>query len=377
MSAIVVRNLRKVYSTFKKGEGFLGSLQALVRREKVIKEAVRGVSFTIEPGELVGFLGPNGAGKTTTMKMLAGILYPTSGEARVLGHVPWRREKGFLMRFALVMGQKAQLNWDLPAADSFLLNRDIYEIPDPVYRRRLDELVHLFEIKDVLHVPVRQLSLGERMKCELAASLLHAPEVLLLDEPTIGLDVISQRKLRHFLKTYSQEHRLTILLTSHYMRDIEELCQRVIVINDGTIAFDGHLESLVKTARQRRRIRLAFREDQSGRLEELRRHLGRYGRVASLDRWEAVLEMDRSDYAAALAAILQTVPVEDVDVEEPELEDVVGELFQGTGEALLTTDGAALAPAGRRGGPAGTVAGQPSGGPDVPIAGEGGSEDGG
>lgn len=329
MPAVKVDNLTKTYTTFRKGEGMGGALKSLFRREVVRKEAVCGVSFTIESGELVGFLGPNGAGKTTVMKMLSGILYPTSGSISVLGHVPWRREKAFLKRLALVMGQKAQLNWDLPAADSFLLNRDIYEIAPEVYRRRLDELVELFDIREFLHVPVRQLSLGERMKCELVASLLPAPDVLLLDEPTIGLDIVSQKKLRTFLKTYQEQHHTTMLLTSHYMQDIQELCSRVVVIDHGVVIFSGPLTQLLQQVRQRRRLRLAFTADQTAMLSRMRTELEAHGQVLSLTGWDAVLEVDSRNSTEILAALLNKLPLADVAIEEAGIEDAMTELFSG------------------------------------------------
>ena len=247
MPIIEVKNLSKTYEYYKKQAGLWNSVKSLFHREKLFTKAVKKVSFSIDEGELVGFLGPNGAGKTTTLKMLSGILYPTSGEATVLGYTPWKRQSAFQKQFALVMGQKNQLWWDLPAMESFLLNKEIYEVPEKQFRATLDELTTLLDIEKLLDVPVRKLSLGERMKCELVAALLHSPKVLFLDEPTIGLDVVSQHNIRQFLKSYNKEKKTTIILTSHYMEDVEALCERVVIVNHGIIMYDGALQKLVDT----------------------------------------------------------------------------------------------------------------------------------
>src|SRR5215218_9992655 len=243
---IDVDRLSMVYRVQKKEPGVAASIRGLVRRAHVDVRAVDEVSFTIERGELIGFLGPNGAGKTTTLKVLAGLLHPTSGQARVLGHEPFKRERAFQRRFSLVLGQKNQLWWDLPAIESFLLNKEIYGISDAEYRRTLGELSDLLELRPLLDVQVRKLSLGERMKCELAAALLHRPDVLFLDEPTIGLDVVMQQKIREFIATYRRRHQATILLTSHYMDDVKALCERVVVIDQGRLIFDGALRELAR-----------------------------------------------------------------------------------------------------------------------------------
>ncbi len=270
------------------------------------------------------------------MKMLSGILHPSAGAAEVLGHVPWRREKALLMRMALVMGQKSQLWWDLPAADSFLLNRDIYELADAAYRRRLAELTELFDLHGLLHIPVRQLSLGERMKCELAACLLHAPEVLFLDEPTIGLDIVSQRKLRSFLQDYNARYGLTIMLTSHYMQDIKELCQRVIVINHGVIVYDGSIRQLVARYAGARLVRLTWAEplNSTAELEELRRRLSGVGVVKELDAWSGVLEVPGELAARVAAEVAAFVALADVQVYEPDIENVLAELFVSAPEPV-------------------------------------------
>lgn len=246
MPIIEVKNLSKTYEYYKKQPGLLASVKGLFRREKLYIEAVKEINFNIEEGELVGFLGPNGAGKTTTLKMLSGILYPSGGEARVLGHIPWKRQKEYQKQFALVMGQKNQLWWDLPAMESFILNKEIYEVPDKEFKYNLAELTELLDVKDILDIQVRKLSLGQRMKCELIAALLHKPKVLFLDEPTIGLDVVAQKNIRDFIKKYSQEEKTTIILTSHYMEDISQLCRRIIIIDLGRIIYDGRLDDLMK-----------------------------------------------------------------------------------------------------------------------------------
>src|SRR5438067_13236697 len=245
MPAIEVSGLSKAFRTYKKQAGFAGAVRGLFRRKYEQTLAVQEVSFAIEPGELVGFLGPNGAGKTTTLKMLAGLLYPTGGSARVLGYVPWQRDDGYRRQFALLLGQKNQLWWDLPARESLELNAKIYGIPPADFQRSVAEMTEMLDVKNKLNVMVRELSLGERMKMELIASLLHQPKVLFLDEPTIGLDVISQKTVREFLREYNAKQKTTILLTSHYMADIQELCRRVIIIDHGTIFFDGSLSEIV------------------------------------------------------------------------------------------------------------------------------------
>src|SRR6185503_19691802 len=240
-----VNGLTKAFRTYKKLPGFGGAIRGLIHRQYEQTVAVKDVSFKIEPGELVGFLGPNGAGKTTTLKMLAGLLYPTGGAAKVLGYTPWERDDGYRRQFALLLGQKNQLWWDLPARESLELNAKIYGIPDDVRDRTIAEMTELLAVKEKLNVAVRELSLGERMKMELIASLLHKPKILFLDEPTIGLDVVSQKTVREFLREYNATHKTTILLTSHYMADIQELCKRVIIIDRGSIFFDGALSEVL------------------------------------------------------------------------------------------------------------------------------------
>ena len=245
MAIIEIKNLTKSFKIYKKEPGLKGALQSLFSRKYENKVAVNDVSFSIEEGELIGFIGPNGAGKTTTLKMLSGLLYPSAGTVSVLGSKPFDRKKDFLKQISLVMGQKNQLWWDLPPMDTFLLNKEIYEISDIDFKSRVEELSELLDVKEIMHVQVRKLSLGQRMKCELMAALLHRPKILFLDEPTIGLDVVVQQRVRHFIKDYNQKYKATILLTSHYMQDVKALCSRVIVINHGAIIYDGVLDDLL------------------------------------------------------------------------------------------------------------------------------------
>ena len=261
MAAIVVSELCRTYRVFRKREGLWASVRGLFHREYEVVSAVRNVSFRIEEGEMVAFLGPNGAGKTTTLKLLSGLVVPTSGTATVLGHVPWKREDAYRRRFSLVTGQKEQLWWDLPAQESFRLHKEIYRIPAADYQRRLDELTDLLEVRRLMSQPVRELSLGERMRMELIAALLHSPDVLFLDEPTIGLDVVSQRRVQEFLRQYQREQRITVILTSHYMKDVEALCDRAIVINKGVVIHDGPLATIVDRFSRHKIVELQFSDN--------------------------------------------------------------------------------------------------------------------
>jgi ABC-2 type transport system ATP-binding protein len=324
--AIVAEKLTRVFSTYRKGEGFLGSLRSFVRREFSAKTAVDDVSFRIERGELVGFLGPNGAGKTTTLKLLSGILHPTSGSATVLGHTPWRREAALQRRISIVMGQKNQLWWDLPAMDSFVLNRDIYDIPERAFRERLEELTSLFQLEDLTREPLRKLSLGERMKCELVGSLLHGPDVIFLDEPTIGLDVVTQKRLREFIGEYSRRTGVTTILTSHYMRDIEELCRRAIIIDHGRIVYDGALRDLVQRHATHKLIEVQFTQNVSAEACE------RFGETTECDGVRAVLRVPRDRVPQTAASLLKELPVADISIVETSAEEVLRGLFQERGE---------------------------------------------
>jgi len=317
---IEVKNLRKIYRTYEKEEGFLGSLKSLIKRRYIDVEALKGISFTIKEGEFVGYIGPNGAGKTTTLKILSGVLYPTSGEVRVLGFIPWERKREFLKQISFVMGQKQQLWWDLPALDSFLLNREIYEIPEDLFRSNLEELASLLNVEKLLKVPLRNLSLGERMKMELIASLLHSPKVLFLDEPTIGLDVISQKEVRDFLRRYNKEHKTSIVLTSHYVRDIEELCERVIVIHKGEIVWDGLMEELTKRYTEDKLLTITFEEAVPRDLEE-------YGIFLNRNGADVTLRVKRERVAEVSRLLLERFKVKDVRIEEVPIEEVMREIF--------------------------------------------------
>jgi ABC-2 type transport system ATP-binding protein len=281
--------------------------------------AVDRVSFDLSPGEIVGFLGPNGAGKTTTLKMLSGLLHPTGGEVTVLGHTPSRREKDFLRQITLVMGQRAQLVWDIPAEDSYELNRAIYRIPRAEFRRTLEELVALLDLEPLLPKPVRTLSLGERMKCEIAAALLHRPRVVFLDEPTIGLDVTMQRRIRAFLIEYNQRYGATILLTSHYMADVEALCRRVLVIHRGRLLFDGELARLVQRFTSHKTIVV--------QLEDTQADLSAYGEVVSREDGSTTLRVPRDRTARVTERLLADLPVVDLTVEDPPIEEVIERVF--------------------------------------------------
>ncbi|QDT38794.1 ABC transporter ATP-binding protein [Stratiformator vulcanicus] len=320
MNAVDVRGLKKQYRVYQKKEGLLASVGGLFRRSYRTVNAVREVSLTVEKGELVAFLGPNGAGKTTTLKLLSGLIYPTGGEATVLGHVPWKREVAFRRRFSLVMGQKNQLWWDLPAQESFRLHREIYRIPTQDFDRRVDELTAMLEVRELIGQPVRELSLGERMRMELIAALLHSPELLLLDEPTIGLDVISQRKVQEFLKHYQSERKLTVLLTSHYMKDVEALCKRAIVINKGVIKHDGPIADIVDRFSKHKVVEVLFGGPIPG-------DLSRYGTLLEATPPRVKIEVERADVARVLSDLLDRAQIDDVSVNERPLEDVIAELF--------------------------------------------------
>jgi ABC-2 type transport system ATP-binding protein len=315
--SIEVRHLSKTYKTHVKHEGLSNSIKSLFKREYKERVAVNDVSFSLAQGELVGMLGANGAGKTTTLKMLSGLLYPSSGSASVLGYTPWERSNAFKQQFSIVMGQRNQLWWDLPAADSFLLNKEIYRIPDAEFKRRRDELAEPLNVADKLHVQVRRLSLGERMKCELIGSLLHAPRVLFLDEPTIGLDVVAQKAVRDFIREYNQTAQTTIILTSHYMADIEELCERVIVIDDGRIRFDGALQSLVAQYVDEKLLTVVFHKPVERRVVE------QFGVVAEYAPERVLLRVRRTSIAAVAATVLNDFPVADLTIEEVPIEEVI------------------------------------------------------
>jgi ABC-2 type transport system ATP-binding protein len=330
MAIIEIHNLCKVYRVYQKQEGLLASVRGLFRRRYREVHAVRNVSLQVERGEFVAFLGPNGAGKTTTLKLLSGVITPTSGEARVLGHVPWQRDNAYRRRFALVMGQKNQLWWDLPAQESFRLHQQIYRIEPREFERARDELVDLLQVRHLLGQPVRELSLGERMKMELIAALLHSPEVLFLDEPTIGLDVVAQHNIQGFLRYYQQARKITILLTSHYMKDVAALCRRVVIIAQGRIVYDGSLGGIVDRFSRHKIVTLLLEDD------HVPGDLARYGEVLELNPPRARIRIPRGVVPDVLAAILHSHPLQDVSVEDPPLEEVIAELFA---QAHLQADG--------------------------------------
>jgi ABC-2 type transport system ATP-binding protein len=323
MSLIEVRGLTKTFRTYKKQPGLAGAVKGLFHRKYEQTVAVKDVNFTVEPGEFVGFLGPNGAGKTTTLKMLSGLLYPTNGSARVLGYVPWERDDGYRRQFALLLGQKNQLWWDLPARESLELNAKIYGIPTPSFERTVAEMSELLAVKDKLNVMVRELSLGERMKMELIASLLHQPKVLFLDEPTIGLDVVSQKTVREFLREYNARQKTTILLTSHYMADIQELCRRVIIIDRGTIFFDGRLSEVLDRFADFKLVTIQCDGADSCPADGL----SKYGEVVEKTAASIKLKVKRDRVIPVCKALLDELPVSDIDIQEVPIEDVIRQIF--------------------------------------------------
>lgn len=340
--------LTKTFRSYRKEPGILGAIKGLVRRQAIDHTAVQAVSFGVEEGEFVGFLGPNGAGKTTTLKMLAGLLHPTSGEARVLGFTPWERVDGYRRQFALLLGQKNQLWWDLPAQDSLDLNARIYGIDPGTAARRIQELAELLQVRDHLTTMVRELSLGERMKLELIAALLHAPRVLFLDEPTIGLDVVSQKAVREFLRSHNRRHKTTVLLTSHYMADIQELCARVIIIDRGRIFFDGPLSGIVDRFSDHKRLTLHLLSQDPSIHEPFKARARAFGDavVDVLEPEPGTLQFKvrRAQTIEVCKALLDAGPVHDMDISEVPVEDVIRQLFESekalrTNAPDKTTDG--------------------------------------
>ncbi|HVQ90877.1 MAG TPA: ATP-binding cassette domain-containing protein [Mycobacteriales bacterium] len=318
-TAVQVAGLRKAFRVAEREAGLRASVRSLVRRQYRDVLAVAGISFTVAAGEVVGFLGPNGAGKTTTLKMLSGLLFPTGGEVLVLGHLPSRREHAYLRRITLVMGNRNQLQWDIPALDSFEMSRAIYRIPSAEFRRIRDELVELLEIGDQVRKPVRTLSLGERMKAEVAGALLHRPEVLFLDEPTIGLDVTMQKRLRAFLAEYNRRYAATILLTSHYMADVEALCKRVVVIDAGAIRYDGGLRELSTRYTRQQTLTVAVGESAPD--------LSGYGEVLSTDGGRVSIRVAKAETSQVAARLLRDHAITDLTITDPPVEDVIEHLF--------------------------------------------------
>jgi ABC-2 type transport system ATP-binding protein len=332
MSCIEIRGLSKSYRVFQKKEGLGASIRSLFHREYRDVHAVRSIDLDVEKGEFVAFLGPNGAGKTTTLKLLSGVVTPSAGEARVLGFTPWERDNEYRRRFALVMGQKNQLWWDLPAQESFALHQKIYRIDPAAFDRTRSELVDLLGVGQLLGRPVRELSLGERMKMELIAALLHSPEVLFLDEPTIGLDVVAQHNIQQFLKHYQQVRGITILLTSHYMKDVAALCRRVVIIAGGRIVYDGSLAGIIDQFSNYKVVTLEFAD------ERMPGDLSALGDVVEVAPPRVKLEVDRSEIAAVLAKLLDNYEIQDVSVEDPPLEEVIASLFALTEKQDAATE---------------------------------------
>jgi len=320
-SQIVVNCLSKSFTTYKKQPGFAGSLKSLFWRDLKTIEAVKNVSFSIGEGELVGFIGPNGAGKTTTLKILSGLLHPTSGSCSVLGFTPFDRRQQFLSQISLIMGQKSQLWPDLPAIETFELNREIYQVAQSDYQEILQELTQLLEVQDVVHQQARKMSLGQRMKCELIASLLYRPKVLFLDEPTLGLDVLVQKKLRQFIKSYNAKYHSTVLLTSHYMEDVKEVCQRVIVINRGGLIFDGPINSLIKKYADYKNISVFFQKP----VEQSKLKL--IGQITEYDPLKVTFSIPRHLVSSTASQLLSTFNIDDIDIAEPRLEDIISQVF--------------------------------------------------
>lgn len=337
MAIIEIKNLSKTYRVYQKQEGVVASIRGLFHREYREVHAVRDINLTVEEGEFVAFLGPNGAGKTTTLKLLSGVINPNEGDVHVMGHVPWERENAYRRKFALVMGQKNQLWWDLPAMESFRLNQHIYGVEKTEFDRTRDELSDMLDVTRLLGRPVRELSLGERMKMELIAALLHKPDVLFLDEPTIGLDVVAQHKIQQFLKAYQQDQHNTILLTSHYMKDIEALCKRVVIIANGSIYHDGSLVDIVDKFSGDKIVTLHLAEDRSlDSLTDL-------PNVIEVEAPKIKFRVERDEVGKVLSQILSVHAVDDIVVEDPPLEEVISNVFFEAEKNHVETNTAATA----------------------------------
>ncbi|MBI2039971.1 ABC transporter ATP-binding protein [Candidatus Microgenomates bacterium] len=318
---ILVKNLKKYYQVNQKEPGFWGSVKSLFYRKYYEVKAVDNISFEIDEGELVGFIGPNGAGKTTTLKVLSGLLYSTSGQVSVLGFEPFKRQTAFQKQFTLIMGQKNQLWWDLPAWESFILNKEIYEIDDGQFKKVIKQLSEMLEIEDILKIQVRKLSLGQRMKCELVAALLHSPRVLFLDEPTIGLDVVAQKNMRDFIREYNKMFNATIILTSHYMGDVQQLTKRVIIIDQGKIIYDGLLKNIVEKFSSHKVIKVDFES------EVEKKQLESIGQVKEFTRLHAVIDVPYNETAKRSGRLLNKFHVADLTIEDPQIEDIIRQVF--------------------------------------------------
>jgi ABC-2 type transport system ATP-binding protein len=322
---IQVKRLTKVYRVPERAPGLGASVRSLFKPHYSDIPAVTDISFTVEPGEIVGLIGPNGAGKTTTLKMLSGLLYPTSGDAQVAGYIPWQRQPNYLRRISMVMGNRSALNWDIPPLDSFRVLSQIYRVPPDQYRQTLDELIATLDMEALLKKPVRNLSLGERMKCELVAGLLYQPDILFLDEPTLGLDVAMQRRLRTFLKTYNQQHTVTVILTSHYMADVTALCPRVMLIHHGSLIYDGALQTLAARLAPFKLVRLQFNTP----VENFDDFVAQWPAVEQLPMENSlrILRVPRADVPQVTARLLESLPVADLAVEDPPIEAVIDQIY--------------------------------------------------
>ena len=322
MNAISVKNLNKVFTYYEKKEGFQHSLKNLLVRKQKTKEAVKNISFDIDSGDIIGFLGPNGAGKTTTLKMLSGILYPTSGEVHVLGYCPWKRQKEFKMKYSMVLGQKSQLWPDLPASETFRLNQYIYEVDERKCKMLLDELTEYLDVKDLLNVQVRRLSLGERMKLELIASLIHSPQLIFLDEPSIGLDLVSQKKIRSFIRYWNEQYKTTVMITSHYMKDIEDLCERVIVINGGEKLYDGSLSDVNYMFKDIKIVNLEL----SSEIDDMK--LGKFGVITKRDGLNCTMEVNRENLHEFIGYVTQKLNIKDISISDIPVEKGIELLYR-------------------------------------------------
>lgn len=322
MNAISVKNLNKVFTYYEKKEGFQHSLKNLLVRKQKTKEAVKNISFDIDSGDIIGFLGPNGAGKTTTLKMLSGILYPTSGEVHVLGYCPWKRQKEFKMKYSMVLGQKSQLWPDLPASETFRLNQYIYEVDERKCKMLLDELTEYLDVKHLLNVQVRRLSLGERMKLELIASLIHSPQLIFLDEPSIGLDLVSQKKIRSFIRYWNEQYKTTVMITSHYMKDIEDLCERVIVINGGEKLYDGSLSDVNYMFKDIKIVNLEL----SSEIDDMK--LGKFGVITKRDGLNCTMEVNRENLHEFIGYVTQKLNIKDISISDIPVEKGIELLYR-------------------------------------------------